>query len=145
MAWPMPRLAPVTIARGVDPCMSLSRALPNRRWTQSWSDQWAHLDAGLALAEGAGIANQVCANASGLLGLSRNLGLVTGASLMGAVFFGGAGARTIAAADEMAVAAGTHAAFLVATLMVGLAILAIAVPELRSRAGTALFRRRGRA
>jgi EmrB/QacA subfamily drug resistance transporter len=82
---------------------------------------------------------------SGLLNLSRNLGLVTGASLMGAVFFAGARTRTIATASEVAVAAGTHAAFLVATLLVGLALLVVVVAAPRSATGTAFFRRRGRA
>lgn len=82
---------------------------------------------------------------SGLLNLSRNLGLVTGASLMGAIFFAGAGTRTIATASEVAVAAGTHAAFLVATLLVGLALLVVAVAQLRPGSGTAFFRREGRA
>ncbi|MGN6111576.1 MAG: MFS transporter [Luteimonas sp.] len=55
---------------------------------------------------------------SGLLTLSRNLGLVTGASLMGAVFMHAAGASAIESASVAAVVAGTHAAFLVASLLV---------------------------
>lgn len=54
---------------------------------------------------------------SGLLGLSRNLGLVVGASLMGAVFLLGSGAADPAVAAPPAVAAGTRAAFALATLL----------------------------
>ncbi len=42
---------------------------------------------------------------SGLLNLSRNLGLVTGASLMGAIFVHAAGAESIELADASAVVA----------------------------------------
>lgn len=55
---------------------------------------------------------------SGLLNLSRNLGLVTGASLMGAVFAFASGAADIAAAQPQAVAAGMHATFTVAALLI---------------------------
>ena len=51
---------------------------------------------------------------SGLLNLSRNLGLVTGAAVMGAVFASGAGGVDIAIADGAAVARGMHRVFLVA-------------------------------
>ncbi|WP_189690936.1 MFS transporter [Pseudorhodoferax aquiterrae] len=70
---------------------------------------------------------------SGLLGLSRNLGLVVGASLMGAVFLFGTGAADPAVAAPQAVAAGTRAAFAVATL---LALAAWAVSRAATR-GTA--------
>lgn len=68
---------------------------------------------------------------SGLLNLSRNLGLVTGASAMGAVFMAGAGVDAIEAAGEAAVVAGMHVAFLVAALLAGLAlaILVVASPR----------------
>ena len=49
---------------------------------------------------------------SGLLTLSRNLGLVTGASAMGAVFAWGAGAQDLLAAPPQALAAGMRATFL---------------------------------
>jgi len=61
--------------------------------------------------------------ASGMLSLSRNLGLVTGASAMGAVF---AAATGPAVSDPTAVATGLHATFGVGALLVALA-LAIAV------------------
>ena len=63
---------------------------------------------------------------SGLLNLSRNLGLVTGASVMGAVFMAGAGVDAIDAAGEAAVVAGMHVAFLVAALLAGLALALVA-------------------
>jgi EmrB/QacA subfamily drug resistance transporter len=60
---------------------------------------------------------------SGLLNLSRNLGLVTGASLMGAVF--ALGVADIATAAPEAFAVGTRVTFAVAALLI-LAALAIA-------------------
>ena len=60
---------------------------------------------------------------SGLLNLSRNLGLVTGASLMGAVFMRAAGTSSIATARASAVVAGTHAAFLLATVLIAVAFV----------------------
>jgi MFS family permease len=60
---------------------------------------------------------------AGLLTLSRNLGLVSGASAMGAVFAlaGGSGAR--AGTRAAAVVAGTHATFAFAALLVVAALL----------------------
>jgi MFS family permease len=68
---------------------------------------------------------------SGLLTLSRNLGLVTGASLMGAVFLRAAGTSSIATAGRAAVVAGTHAAFLLATVLIALALLLSLAPVAR--------------
>ena len=68
---------------------------------------------------------------SGLLNLSRNLGLVTGASAMGAVFTLGVGVEVAAAAPD-AVAAGTRATFAVAGGLIAVA-LAIAVGMVRRR------------
>lgn len=59
---------------------------------------------------------------SGMLNLSRNLGLVTGASVMGAVF--AAGASDIASAPPAAMIRGMHATFGVASALI-LAALAI--------------------
>lgn len=67
---------------------------------------------------------------SGLLQLSRNLGLVTGASAMGAVFAFGAGERDVTHAASRAVAAAMHTTFAVAA---GLLAAALAI----SRAGWA--------
>jgi EmrB/QacA subfamily drug resistance transporter len=63
---------------------------------------------------------------SGLLNLSRNLGLVTGASLMGAVFSFASRTTDITTAHPAAVAAGMKITFIVATLVVG-AALAVAL------------------
>ncbi len=60
---------------------------------------------------------------SGLLNLSRNLGLITGASAMGAVFAFGTSSPDVATASASAIASGTHAAFAVAALLVGTALL----------------------
>jgi len=67
---------------------------------------------------------------SGLLNLSRNLGLVTGASVMGAVFAIGAGTTSTANTSPESVAAGTHLAFAVATALIAIA-LAIAMTAWR--------------
>ena len=60
---------------------------------------------------------------AGLLTLSRNLGLITGASVMGTVFAFGTGSPDLGNAPVAAVARGTHIAFAVATLLVGAALL----------------------
>jgi hypothetical protein len=67
---------------------------------------------------------------SGMLNLSRNLGLVTGASFMGAVFAFGSGAPDITLAPPPAVASGLRATFAVGTLLM---LLAIAMAIGRSR------------
>ncbi len=59
---------------------------------------------------------------SGLLNLSRNIGLITGASAMGGVFAWGAGVPDTATAGSNAVAAGMHAAFAVAAVMISAAL-----------------------
>ncbi|MEU6865453.1 MFS transporter [Streptomyces sp. NPDC046876] len=56
---------------------------------------------------------------SGLLNLSRNLGLVTGASVMGAVFALGAATADVTAAPPAAVASGTRTTFAVAAVLIG--------------------------
>lgn len=61
---------------------------------------------------------------SGMLNLSRNLGLITGASLMGAVFSLAAGTGDLELATAGAVAGGMHVTFLVAA---GLIVAALAV------------------
>ncbi len=60
--------------------------------------------------------------ASGLLSLSRNLGLITGASLMGAVFALASGAANVATGNPGAVSVGMRATFAVAGLLVGAAL-----------------------
>lgn len=67
---------------------------------------------------------------SGLLSLSRNLGLITGASTMGAVFVSATGAVDLSSADGLSVTSGTHAAFGVAAVLVaGAWIVAITTPR----------------
>lgn len=63
---------------------------------------------------------------SGLLNLARNLGLLAGASLMGAVFVLGSGAADVTLAEPGAVAQGTRTTFAVAGA-IALAALAIAL------------------
>ncbi|MBH2010954.1 MAG: MFS transporter [Xanthomonadaceae bacterium] len=63
---------------------------------------------------------------SGLLSLSRNLGLITGASVMGAVFALASGTIDIATAHPEAVATGMRITFAVAALLIVVA-LAVAV------------------
>jgi EmrB/QacA subfamily drug resistance transporter len=70
---------------------------------------------------------------SGLLSLSRNLGLVSGAAAMSAVFAHGAASGTIDAAGPEAATSGLRACFLVAALLLALAILAAGVAWLRRR------------
>ena len=70
--------------------------------------------------------------ASGLLNLSRNLGLITGASMMGAVFTHAAGTHDITKAGVEAIVSGTHVTFAIAAALVGFA-LAIAVTGQRRR------------
>ncbi len=59
---------------------------------------------------------------SGLLSLSRNIGLIAGASAMGAVFALGAGTDDFAAAPATAIEAGLHFTFLLATALMVLAL-----------------------
>jgi MFS family permease len=77
----------------------------------------------------AGVAAAERGVVGGLLTLSRNLGLVTGASLMAAVFAAAAGAPQLAAASPAAVAHGMHLTFAVAAGLV-LAALALAARAL---------------
>lgn len=59
---------------------------------------------------------------AGLLGLSRNLGLIAGASGMGALFAFSVGATDLAAADPSSIATGMRLTFLVAGLILLVAI-----------------------
>jgi MFS family permease len=75
---------------------------------------------------------------SGMLSLSRNLGLITGASVMGAVFAGATAATDIVAARPEAVAAGTRATFGVsAALIIGAIVVATSSWLLSRRSATA--------
>ena len=59
---------------------------------------------------------------SGLLSLSRNLGLITGASVMGAVFAFASATTDITAARPEAVATGMHSTFAIAAILVVVAL-----------------------
>ena len=76
---------------------------------------------------------------SGLLGLSRNLGLITGASVMGAVFAFGSAAADVATASPQAVATGMRITFAVAA---GLIVVALAIAVGSRRAPSALCARK---
>jgi EmrB/QacA subfamily drug resistance transporter len=69
---------------------------------------------------------------SGLLNLSRNLGLVTGASLMGAVFAAGSRVPEIGVAPPSAIASGMNFAFAVAAALVALALALLLAPGAKS-------------
>lgn len=69
---------------------------------------------------------------SGLANLSRNLGLVSGAAVMGAVF-AHATATGIATATPAAIATGTRATFTVATLLIAAALAIAAAARLPRR------------
>lgn len=65
---------------------------------------------------------------SGLLGLSRNLGLIAGAALMGAVFASGVGTDDFTQAAPLAIAAGMQLTFLLAGGMMVAAMLLMRRP-----------------
>ena len=74
---------------------------------------------------------------SGMLSLSRNLGLITGASAMGAVFAIASAASDITTAQPEAVAGGMRTTFAVAAVLVALALAIAAASRafaLRSKA-----------
>jgi MFS family permease len=60
---------------------------------------------------------------SGMLNLSRNLGLITGASVMGAVFALASGTTDITTAGPFAVAAGMRITFAVAAALIAVALV----------------------
>jgi EmrB/QacA subfamily drug resistance transporter len=71
---------------------------------------------------------------SGMLNLSRNLGLITGASVMGAIFARALATTDITTAPSRSVAAGLHVTFAVATTLI-VAALALASARPRNGAG----------
>jgi EmrB/QacA subfamily drug resistance transporter len=71
---------------------------------------------------------------SGLLNLSRNLGLITGASVMGAVFALASATTDIAAARPEAVATGMRVTFAVAAVLIVVALAAAAGTYRRTKA-----------
>lgn len=70
---------------------------------------------------------------SGMLNLSRNLGLITGASIMGAVFAFTSGASSAGASRPEAVAIGMQATFAVAAVLVFAALAVVAASERAAR------------
>ncbi|MDN4547938.1 MFS transporter [Pseudomonas sp. C32] len=70
---------------------------------------------------------------SGLLGLSRNLGLITGASLMGAVFAVGSASGDILQAQPEAIAQGMRLTFTVAAGLIGAALIIGVISQRGSR------------
>ncbi|WP_313918576.1 hypothetical protein [Tahibacter sp.] len=68
---------------------------------------------------------------SGLLNLSRNLGLITGTSVMAAVYAMVSGARGPAVVSAGAATAGAHAAFASAGVLIVIALL-LALRQLRA-------------
>ncbi|MGK8490069.1 MFS transporter [Nocardia asiatica] len=68
---------------------------------------------------------------SGLLNLARNLGLVTGASVMGAVFAIATGSGDVTTAAPEQVARGTHGTFAVAALLVALGLAIVLASRMR--------------
>jgi EmrB/QacA subfamily drug resistance transporter len=70
---------------------------------------------------------------SGMLNLSRNLGLITGASVMGAVFTAAAGTSDITTAAPAQEARGTHWTFAVDALLVALGLTVVLGLHRRSR------------
>ena len=71
---------------------------------------------------------------SGMLNLSRNLGLITGASVMGAVFALASATSGITTASPAAVAAGMRITFAVATALIVVALVfAVGAPALAKR------------
>jgi Na+/melibiose symporter-like transporter len=71
---------------------------------------------------------------SGMLSLSRNLGLIIGASAMGALFAYAAGTSEVSAASPAAVAAGLRLAFgIVASLLAAALAVAVGAGRLADR------------
>ncbi|NQD94906.1 MFS transporter, partial [Pseudomonas sp. CrR25] len=80
---------------------------------------------------------------SGLLSLSRNLGLITGASVMGTVFAFGAATTDIMAARPEAVAAGMRVTFAVGALLVVIALVIAIASQAHARRAAAQAGSRG--
>ncbi|POF39283.1 MFS transporter [Pseudomonas laurylsulfativorans] len=81
----------------------------------------------------ADIAPQQRGVVSGLLGLSRNLGLITGASVMGAVFAFGTGSHDILLAQPEAIAQGMRLTFAVTAGLILVALVMGAISKIVSR------------
>ena len=115
----------VAVAAG---CFVLSR-LPETLGVFGYVAPLVVVTAGYALFQAAnntavmtGVAADRRGVVSGVLNLSRNLGLVTGASVMGAVFAFASGAADVAAAPSASVAAGMRITFAVAAMLIAVAL-----------------------
>jgi predicted MFS family arabinose efflux permease len=71
---------------------------------------------------------------SGVLNLSRNLGLITGASVMGAVFALGSATTDMMNARPEAVGAGMRITFAAAAVLILIALVIATASQLRFRA-----------
>ncbi|WP_337007202.1 MULTISPECIES: hypothetical protein [unclassified Microbacterium] len=77
--------------------------------------------------------------ASGLLGLSRNLGLVTGASVLAALFAAASGVAEVAQASPEALTSALRVTFLAtAALLVAATLLAVATGHRTSKSRRAM-------
>jgi MFS family permease len=119
------------MAAGAALLAALPGMLPAALDVAGYAGPLAVVTAGYALfqtANGTAVMADVAAGergvAAGLLGLSRNLGLVTGASAMGALFARASGAPDVATASAAAVAVGMRVTFATAA---ALAVVAMAV------------------
>jgi hypothetical protein len=72
---------------------------------------------------------------SGMLNLSRNLGLITGASVMGAVFALGSAAANLMTAHPEAVASGMRMTFIVAAGLIAVALSIATASHVLARRG----------
>jgi EmrB/QacA subfamily drug resistance transporter len=75
---------------------------------------------------------------SGMANLSRNLGLITGASLMGTVFAYAAGASDVTGAGPQDIASGTRWAFAIGAALIAIGLAVAAGVRRSSTRGTAL-------
>lgn len=75
---------------------------------------------------------------SGLLNLSRNLGLISGASVMGAIFALASRAADITSARAQAIEGGMHVTFAVAAMLILVAIAIAVAGQRRMRSSTAI-------
>ncbi|MDC7787860.1 MFS transporter [Rhodoplanes sp. TEM] len=135
--WPMIVAGLGAVAVG---CAVLS-VLPVRFGASAYAAAIALATAGYALFQAAnntavmtGVAADRRGLVSGLLNLSRNLGLVTGASVMGTVFALSTGAADVTTAPPDAVAVGFRITFLVAAILIVVALAGMAVGRRIARA-----------
>lgn len=124
------RLVPFGLVAMQTGCMLLS-ILPSRLGVVGYVGPIVILTAGYAVFQTAnttvvmsGAAPEKRGVLSGTLSLSRNLGLVTGASVMGAVFAFASGSSDMELARTEAVASGMRSTFAVGAALIGVALLA---------------------